>query len=311
MPQTLPACRLISAAYGTTVSHLWFLSRIATDINRHNMPSAEASAFRSQYRHSSISDVSRSPRGSFSASGMGQPGTATASSLPQPSGTMSIGSIIEPNMRSDFKSEFSSHAGPSIHELPHGPIGTAPRSLHPELLYGLAPSGDSPLYSSSDSCYSPLSGISDYLQPPAVTQPFYAPDMIQRPQSTSIENCFQPIIQSPMSAGPPTPAWNQQYDPTALGFAPEVQCLPPVSDCYEHSSCAKANTLALATSIPISLSLMGRCEWITYLRIERSLTTVLVRPIHRSTQSRRQPLCDHPMTTFYDALLSNFYIARP
>ena len=178
--------------------------------------------------------MSRSPRGSFSASGMGQPGTATASSLPQPSGTMSIGSIIEPNMRSDFKSEFSSHAAPSIHELPHGPIGTAPRSLHPEVLYGLAPSGDSPLYSSSDSCYSPLSGISDYLQPPAVTQPFYAQDIIQRPQSTSIDNCFQPIIQSPMSAGPPTPAWNQQYDPTALGFAPEVQCLPPVSDCHEQ-----------------------------------------------------------------------------
>ncbi len=203
---------------------------------------------------------------------------------------MSIGSIIEPNMRSDFKSEFSSHAGPSIHELPHGPIGTAPRSLHPELLYGLAPSGDSPLYSSSDSCYSPLSGISDYLQPPAVTQPFYAQDIIQRPQSTSIDTCFQPIIQSPMSAGPPTPAWNQQYDPTALGFAPEVQCLPPVSDCYEQHSCAKANTLALATSIPISLSLMARCEWITYLRIERSLTTILVRAIHRPTQSQRQPL---------------------
>lgn len=247
------------------------------------MPSAEASAFRSQYRQSSISDVSRSPRGSFSASGMGQPGTATAPSLPQPSGTMSIGSIIEPNMRSDFKSEFSSHAGPSIHELPHGPIGTAPRSLHPELLYGLAPSGDSPLYSSSDSCYSPLSGISDYLQPPAVTQPFYAQDIIQRPQSTSLDNCFQPIIQSPMSAGPPTPAWNHQYDPTALGFAPEVQCLPPVSDCHKHNSCARANTFAIATPISISLSLMDRWEWITCLRNERSLTTTMARPIHRST----------------------------
>ena len=247
------------------------------------MPSAEASAFRSQYRQSSISDVSRSPRGSFSASGIGQPGTATAPSLPQPSGTMSIGSIIEPNMRSDFKSEFSSHAGPSIHELPHGPIGTAPRSLHPELLYGLAPSGDSPLYSSSDSCYSPLSGISDYLQPPAVTQPFYAQDIIQRSQSTSLDNGFQPIIQSPMSAGPPTPAWNHQYDPTALGFAPEVQCLPTVSNCHEYNSCARANTMALATSISISISLMDRWEWITSLRIERSLTTILVRPIHEST----------------------------
>lgn len=197
------------------------------------MPSAEASAFRSQYRQSSTSDVSRSPRGSFSASQMGQPATATAPSLPQPSGTMSIGSIIEPNMRSDFKTDFTSHAGPSMHELPHVPIGTVPRSLHPELLYGLAPSGDSPLYSSSDSCYSPLSGISDYLQPPAVAQSFYTQEIIQRPRSTTtgIESCFQPLIQSPMSAGPATPVWSQ-YDTAALGFGPEPPCFPPVSSRY-------------------------------------------------------------------------------
>ena len=199
------------------------------------MPSAEASAFRSQYRQSSASDVSRSPRGSFSASQMVQSASATAPSLPQSSGTMSIGSIIEPNMRArEFKSDFASHnAGPtSIHELPHAPIGTAPRSLHPELLYGLAPQGDSPLYSSSDSCYSPLSGISDhYLQPPAVAQPFYSPEIIQRPQSTTAtESCFQPIIQSPMSAGPATPVTWSQYDPAALGFGHEAQCLPPVSN---------------------------------------------------------------------------------
>ena len=194
------------------------------------MPSGEASAFRSQYRQSSLSDISRSPRDSFGASTMGQLGTLTAPSLPQPPGAMSIRSIIEPNMRNDFKNEFSSHAGPSIHELPHGPIGTAPRSSHPELLYGLAPPGDSPLYSSSDSCYSPLSGISDYLQPPPVAQPFYSQDIIQPPHVTSIDTCFQPVIQSPISAGPPTPAWNHQYDPSALGFGPGVQCLPPVGN---------------------------------------------------------------------------------
>ena len=218
-------------------------SGIKTDIGRHNMPLAEASAFRSQYRQSSTSDVSRSPRGSFSASQMGQPATATAPSLPQPSGTMSIGSIIEPNMRSEFKNEFTSHAGPSMHELPHGPIGTAPRSLHPELLYGLAPSGDSPLYSSSDSCYSPLSGISDFLQPPAVAQPFYSQEIIQRPQSTTtaIESCFQPIIQSPMSAAPTTPVNWSQFDPAALEFGPEPQCLPPVSDSYRPPALAKTS----------------------------------------------------------------------
>ncbi|KAK3173450.1 hypothetical protein OEA41_006779 [Lepraria neglecta] len=159
---------------------------------QHNMPSAEASAFRSQYRQSSTSDVSRSPRGSFSASQMGQPATATAPSLPQPSGTMSIGSIIEPNMRSEFKNEFTSHAGPRI---------------------------------------------SDYLQPPAVAQPFYSQEIIQRPQSTTtaIESCFHPIIQSPMSAGPATPATWNQFDPAALGFGPEPQCLPPQRQFQFHS----------------------------------------------------------------------------
>lgn len=136
---------------------------------------------------------------------------------------MSIGSIIEPNMH---RGSYDSHSiGPSLHEMAHAPIGTAPRSLPPELLYGLSPSGDSPLYSSSDSCYSPLS---DYLQPQAVPQQYYPQEVIQRPHSTSIECGFQPIIQSPLSAGVATPSWST-YDPSVLAFPPETSCLPPVS----------------------------------------------------------------------------------
>ncbi len=201
---------------------------------RHNMPSAEVSAFRSQHRRGSTSEVSSPSRGSISAPHMGQPAPATAPTLPQPSGTMSIGSIIEPNMRSasEFKSEYSSHAsGPSLHELPHAGhlIGTAPRNLAPEILYGLSPSGDSPFYtSSSDSCYSPLSGISDhYLQPQAVPRPYFPQGIIQRSQSTSIE-CSQPIVtQSPLSAEPGTPSWNT-YAPS-LGFGLDPHGMPPVS----------------------------------------------------------------------------------
>lgn len=175
-----------------------------------------------------MSEASASPsRGSIGAPYLGQPTPAPiAPALPQPAGTMSIGSIIEHNRHSEFRT----HSVPNPHhDLAQTPIGTAPHSLPPELLYGFSSSGDSPLYSSSDSCYSP---ISDYLQPQNVPhQTFYPQDIIPRPHSTSIETCFQPMVQSvqsPMSVGTPTPAWNT-FEPSSLGFAPDPQCLPPVS----------------------------------------------------------------------------------
>ena len=190
---------------------------------------AEASAFRSPYSQRSTSEASTpSARGSFSGPHMCPPASAPAPSIPQPSGTMSIGSIIEPNMHRS--SEYASHpSGPGgLHELSgHAPIGTTPRSLVPELLYGLSPSGDS-LYSSSDSCYSPLS---DYLQPQqAAPQHFYPQEGIQRPERGSIDSCFQPICVHSRVGAPRAPrAWGQ-YDQAPLGFAPETQSLPPVSD---------------------------------------------------------------------------------
>lgn len=201
---------------------------------QHNMP-AEASAFRSPYSQRSTSEVSSpSTRGSFSGPLMGPSTSAPATSIPQTSGTMSIGSIIEPNMHRS--SEYPSHpsAPGGLHELSgHAPIGTTPRSLVPELLYGLSPPGDSPLYSSSDSSYSPLS---DYLQPQqALPQPFYPQDGIQRPERGSIDSCFQPIgVHSPLSAGAPTPAWGQ-YDQGALVFPPEAPSLPPHRQHQFHS----------------------------------------------------------------------------
>ena len=186
------------------------------------MPSAEASAFRSQYRQSSASEASSPSRGSISAPHMPQQTAVAAPPLPQSSGTMSIGSIIEPNMHG---SSYDAHAGGhSLHEMSH-PIGTTHHTLLPELLYGLSPSGDS-LYSSSDSCYSP---ISDYLQPQALPQPYYPQEVIRRPQSASLEACFQPIIQQPpISAGPSPPTWNE-FDPSGMGFASEAHLMPPVS----------------------------------------------------------------------------------
>ena len=187
------------------------------DKRRHNMPSAEASAFRSQYRRDSASIASSPSRGSASVPPMHPQAPQPAQTASQASGTMSIGSIIEPNMRSSY----SSHTGPSMQdEHSHAPIGTTPRSLLPELLYGFSASGDSPLYSSSDSCYSPLS---DYLQQPqAVPQQYYPQEVIQRSHSTSIESCYPAIIQTPLSAGA-APTWNG-YDPAGIDFAPEASC---------------------------------------------------------------------------------------
>ena len=192
-------------------------------LSRHNMPAAEASAFRSQYRQGSASEASSPSRGTTSAPHLPQQLPAPAPSLPQSSGTMSIGSIIEPNMH---RSSFDSHpGGQGLHEIPHAPIGTAPRSLIPELLYGLSPSGDS-LYSSSDSCYSPLS---DYLQPQAVPQQYYPSEVIRRPQSASLEACYQPILQQPpLPTGPAEPTWSE-FDPPGMGFAPEAQFMTSVS----------------------------------------------------------------------------------
>lgn len=200
----------------------------ALTTGRHNMP-AEASAFRSPYSQRSTSEASTpSARGSFSGPHMGPPVSAPAPSNPQTSGTMSIGSIIEPNLHrsNEYASHPSAPGGP--HELSgHAPIGTTPRSLVPELLYGCSPSGDSPLYSSSDSCYSPLS---DYLQPQqALPQPYYPQEGSQRHERGSIDSCFQPIsVHSPLSGAAPTPAWSQ-YDQAGLVFAPEAPSLPPVS----------------------------------------------------------------------------------
>ena len=174
-------------------------------------------------QHSTIGPSSPSARDSIGAPRLGAQASTPGPSLPQPSGTMSIGSIIEPNMQNGFKSDFAANPGPALHELSHTPTGTVPRTLPPELLYGQ----DSPLYSSSDSCYSPLS---DYLQPQVAPEPFYPPPetLDEHVHSTTIDTYYQPIEHSPLSAGPPTPTWIQ-YVPAQLSFENETPCQAPVS----------------------------------------------------------------------------------
>ncbi len=262
------------------------------------MPSAEASAFRNQYRQGSASEASSPSRGSISAGPMAQQAPAPAPSLPQPSGTMSIGSIIEPNMhRSSYESQ---SGGPNLHELSHAPLGTAPRSLPPELLYGLTPSGDSPLYSSSDSCYSPLS---DYLQPQAVAQQYYPHEVVQRSQSVSLESWSQPIIQqSPLSAGAAPPTWGG-YDPSEMSFAPEGACLPPVSTLFlGYSPEMHSLNVTPATTIRLPFPFMAWHSSHPALRTEYALTATLgmdegqiLSLLHHSRNSRTPDICSSPI----------------
>lgn len=178
--------------------------------------------------HYSRSTHSASPCMShLGAAHMRQAPSSTPSSLPPPSGAMSIGSIIEHN---HFHSgAYRSHSLPLADMSPEGPIGTAPRSLHQDMLYGFTSSGDSPLYASSDSCYSP---ISDYLQPQAPMGPYYGQD-IQRPATVSVESSYQPMVNSPMthspaSMGPATPSWGQTFDPVTMGFVNDAPYVPSV-----------------------------------------------------------------------------------
>ena len=276
MPEAISACGSSDKTHGETVSWPARCAESALKCGRHNMP-AEPSAFRSPYSQRSTSEASTpSARGSFSGPHMGPPASAPAPSIPQSSGAMSIGSIIEPNMHRS--SEYASHpSGPGgLHELSgHTPIGTTPRSLVPELFYGLSPSGDSPLYSSSDSCYSPLS---DYLQPQQVVpQPYYPHEGNQRPERGSIDTCFQPIsVHSPLSGAPTTPAWGH-YDQGPLGFAPETSVLPPVSRSLRLGGLSKREHTqadsSLATTIRIPLALMDGSASHAFLRHGRSTTS--------------------------------------
>ena len=271
MPKALSTRGSANAAHGETVSRSTQGKILALTFSRHNMP-AEVSAFRSPYSQRSTSETSTpSARGSLSGPHMCPPASAPGSSIPQHSGTMSNGTIIEPNMHrsSDYASHPSGPGGLNALSGP-APIGTTPRGLVPELLYGLSPSGDSPMYSSSDSCYSPLS---DYLQPQqALPQPYYSQEGIQPPERGSIDSCFQPIsAHSPLSGPPATPAW-VQYDQAPLGFAPEASSIPPVSDRDSNGpECEHGLTVVMiAATIRVSLAPVARNARHPFLRDGRS-----------------------------------------
>lgn len=182
---------------------------------------ALARASRSQ-RSASEGSIAGStpPRPAMMTAPMPQP--LGGQSLPHTAATMSIGSIIEPSMRTDL---VSSHVR-TMTDLSNIAIGVGPRALPHDMVYGHPMAGESPLLS-SDSCYSPMS---DYLQQPAqVSGQRYLPsETVSRAQSTPIESFYHPsLLTSPLSGPSVYHGWDS-FDPTMFGDPTERSYLSTV-----------------------------------------------------------------------------------
>lgn len=227
MSQAISSFRLVSPAHGEAVCIFYYIGLASeTDHGRHNMPtdSFTTRSTRSprSTREASFADSSPSTPSTF-ASLVGQQRVVPTQIVSQSTGTstMSIGSIIsEPGMRNDYVA----HAGQPMNDLSQVAIGPLPRSLPGDLVFQ---SADSPLYSSADSCYSP---ISDYLQPQVGTPQFLTSDTLPRSQSAALESCFQnqQLFASPISLTPTVPSWDQ-FEDTALGISYNSSCNSNVS----------------------------------------------------------------------------------
>lgn len=223
MSQAISTVRLVSTAHGEAVciaSDVGLASK--TDDGRHNMPtdsfSTRSTRSPRSTREASFADSSPSTSSTF-ATLVGQQRV-----VPTQTSTMSIGSIIsEPGMGNDYVT----NPGQPMNDLSHVAISTVPRSLPPDLVFQLPASVDSPLYPSSDSCYSPMS---DYLQTQASTPQFLTPDTLPRSQSAALESCFpnRQLFTSPISLTPTVPTWDQ-FEDAALGISYDSSCNSNVS----------------------------------------------------------------------------------
>jgi len=185
---------------------------------RHNAP-VESPLGPSQYVRrsiieSSIHDGSPSQE-SVIHSSLGQSHSLPSQTIPNPSEAMSIGSIIEPNMRQDY-------ASPAIHtylDFSHLPVPAAPR-MTSEFMYGTSAS-DSPYLSSDSSAYSPMS---DLIQPQISTHPYQLTDDLPRAQSASLESTFpQHIYTSPLMTTSPIQSWGLDQSPLSAPMHSPMQ----------------------------------------------------------------------------------------
>ena len=188
-------------------------------------PLASGQQSRRAVSETSTTDASP-PRSSLINSNFGQRQGLPSQPMADPSGTMSIGSIIEPTMRQDY----ASPAIQSFADYSHLPVPSVPRKLPAELMYGFGVS-DSPYCSSTSdaSCYSPMS---DLIQPQITTQSYHPQEDLPRSQSASLEVSFpQQMYGSPITANSSIPAWNFDQPPLSAPMHGSMQTsmVPTVS----------------------------------------------------------------------------------
>lgn len=243
-----------------------------TNRDRHNMP-AEASLARSSRSQrsaseASIADSNPSSSGMIPAS-MGQPQPLRGQAMTQTTGTMSIGSIIEPSMRNDY-----GHPSRISNDLSHLAVGVGPRTLPAELIYGISAAAESPLYSSDNSCYSPMS---DYLKPQANSQSYLPPDAVTQAQTSPLESHYQPqLMTSPLSSASAYPVW-EQFDSSMLGGQLDGAYLPTVGTPHLRfvPPVILTDSIAAGSPVPVSFPYMDGYEWQS-LRNEFAPTTAMV-----------------------------------
>ena len=212
-----------------------------TNIGRHNAP-VESPYGSGQPGRRSLSEASftgGSPsKGNIIRSD--QPQGLPSQPMSNPSGTMAIGSIIEPTMRHDY-------ASPSVHayaDFSHLPVPVAPR-MPSDLVYGVPPT-DSP-YPSSDSSYSPMSEL---IQPHVSTQSYSSPDDLPRAHSASLESTFpQHIFTSPLTTSSPISSWHFTQPPLSAPMETTMHdsLLPTVSKNFPSRLGQVTNSLIEST----------------------------------------------------------------
>ena len=241
------------------------------------------------YRHGiqqprvSVTDRRRrtsSPASSMAASSQAQspiaggsictPQSGNASQGAFSSGTMSIGSIIEPNIRRALSQHDQHWTQP--YQMP---ITMAPRGYPPELVFGLSASDDSPFYS-SDSCYSPISEAAQSHPGSQSYLPRY--DKSRAPSSAYMPD-YSTQLTTPISAASSFGPWSglegtsQPVDGLGIGFEGQYHHSVGIS---RYASMTHEHPVdSLLDKTPTASSFMERTRG-TSLRAESSFATGLV-----------------------------------
>lgn len=234
--------------------------------------------------------------------------TPTASGNPHSSGSgalssasMSIGSIIGPNMR-----RASSHPEQAWNQPYQMPMAMAPRYFPPDLVFGLSASDDSPFYS-SDSCYSPNSEVAYSQVNPQSYLPRYDKTLAS---TTTYATDYRSQMATPTSMTPSYGPWTGSEGHTQSGvglglvfdgqYPTSVGISQSASKTHEHP----VDSLVESTT-PTNLPFMGRRRG-DGLRAKPAFTAGLV-----ASKPSLVKLDDETMSHYLDCYWNHFHPQFP